>query len=210
MTDKIIINAGTEIVAPADENESVNTILMPIYVLDCMHQTFDTYIKPIECKRELKMHKQQWMRNYMSMVNTCFTTVDDETRDMIIDRMDDFDSYIHNDLMMVVVAIVNFLSSTDISIPYEKKKTIAACLTCSILIQIAQAYFNWLKCYQAASNLKTMRHHSERFMNLYYKGGNDIDCNRCDEITKAVQNLCKKTTKFMLWAAGKPTSSDVG
>lgn len=198
MTDKLVINAGTEIIAPKDDKESVQTVLMPIYVLDCMHQIYDKYISDIKCKHELKKHKKGWFNEYATFISVCMNSLDAETRDEIINtKLDAFGEYIHNDIMFVIVAISNYLASEYGDISHENKLILSACLTSSILIQIAQVYFRWLKCGNVADTLSSMRHHTERFMNLYFPTTKDIDCNKCNNIVSTVEHLCKKTVKYI-------------
>lgn len=81
--------------------------LLPLIIMDSAYQLFNKYINPVECKREMKMYKDQWKKLYHEFNMTYFRYFNEEQRDFVIDLMDAFDEHIEKHLFICHIQIMN-------------------------------------------------------------------------------------------------------
>lgn len=200
--------------------------LLPYLMMDAMYQIYCKSVLPFPAKGEMKKIKSAWSNCYKFFNHSfliCFTS---EQRDAIMNKMDDFEDSIENDVMFVKVAIMNCFSSLDI----DKQKMIADCLTCNILAQCAQ--ITWGRVYKRVNpdaarafmsktiegqrnyiskschyvaplrdsfnkDIEGVRVYSRKFLTAYYREGETVDINDSKPLTRAVDNLCRKMVRWM-------------
>jgi hypothetical protein len=113
-----------------------NTLpLMPFFIMDACYQIYCKDIKNLPCKHLLKKHKKRWADSYHMFTADFFRAFNQEQTEYIVDMMDEFNDYIHNTIVMLKSAVVNYIPN---DVPFEEKKLIGSLLACSILAQAAQ------------------------------------------------------------------------
>lgn len=171
--------------------------LFPFLVLDCQYQLYCKDIAPLPVKHGLKKIRNQWIESYNKFNRRLFDAFDTDEQDEIVDKMDDFSNYIQNDLIVAKVAIMDTVKH----LPFEKQNVVGSCLMCNALAQMAQIIFG--KVYHNSRNepmfdreIDGVRKFSWRFLNLYYKEGEDISCN-VEAVNTAIDILCRRAIKWL-------------
>ena len=111
--------------------------LLPLIIMDTALQLFNKYIRPVECKREMKMYKNKWIRLYHEYNMMYFRCFNEEQRDFIIDIMDEFDEHIEKQLFICHIQIMNKVNFE----PIDRQKVLASTLLISILCQAARIIY---------------------------------------------------------------------
>lgn len=207
------------------KSDDVSPIL-PFMMMDAQYQIYIKTIVPLRVTGAAKMVKNRWVKCYTTFNKSFFACYTQDQQDAIIDRMDDFEDFIANDLMFVKVAISDCFNHLDI----EKQSVISDCLLCNILAQTAQ--ITWGRVYKHMSRpamnsltsqtiagernhlvgalgqnivlkesknpyIEGVRNCSRRFLNLWYADGKNVDINDSKPLNKAVNNLCRKMVIWM-------------
>lgn len=168
--------------------------LLPYLMLDAVYQMWCKTIKPIECKFELNKYKNTWNKNYNEFNRQFFNCFNIEQRDAIIDKMDDFEQYIGNDITIAKVQVMNCINFETL----DRQDVLATCMLCSILAQSARIV--WGRVYKNAKfhdekngYISTIEKSIKNFMDTYYgKGKPNIKCDEDKKVSDAVSVLCKK------------------
>lgn len=174
--------------------------ILPFLMLDCMFQIYNKEIKPVQCRHEMKHLRKVWMRNYTTLNNQFFRAFNVAQRDEVIDKMDDFENYIQNDLMIAKVAVMNELSDLD----FKDANICASCMLCNIFAQSAQIV--WSKVYATRSGrnsenpyISGIEASCKRFMDLYHStvSTRNVNPNNSKQIVTSVDILCHKMIKWL-------------
>lgn len=201
MTNKELVNTylehqGFKKIEGGDDDFSP---LLPFLMLDLMYQMWSKTIKPINCKFEMKRYKKAWIENYNAFNTQFFRCFTQEQQDAIIEKMDDFEEYVQNNLMIAKVQLMNCLSFET----FERQEVLATCLLCSILAQAS--HIIWGRVYKDARQRDTenlyirgIETNINGFMNLYYgKGKPHVKPDESKPVSDAVDALCKKTISWL-------------
>ena len=179
-------------------NDGDITPLLPLIIMDSAFQLFNKYIKPVECKREMKMYKNQWKKLYHEFNMTYFLCFNEDQRDFVINLMDDFDEHIEKHLLICHIQImgkVNFEST-------DRQQVLASTLLISILCQAARIIYDGffqksripIKC----TLLERMDAIILRWQNLYYGIGKpNVKVDDDKQVCLAVEVLVKNCVNFL-------------
>ena len=166
--------------------------------MDTALQLFNKYIRPVECKREMKMYKNQWARLYHEFNMMYFRYFNDEQRDFVIDIMDEFDEHIEKHLFICHIQIMNKVNFE----PTDRQKVLASTLLISILCQAARIIYENLfqkaKIPMRCTILEQMDAVILKWQNLYYGEGKPaVKVNDDKQVCLAVDVLLKNCVYFL-------------
>ena len=172
--------------------------LLPLIIMDTALQLFNKYIRPVECKREMKMYKNQWARLYHEFNMMYFRYFNDEQRDFVIDIMDEFDEHIEKHLFICHIQIMNKVHFE----PTDRQKVLASTLLISILCQAARIIYENLfhkaKIPMRCTILEQMDAVILKWQNLYYGTGKPaVKVNDDKQVCLAVDVLLKNCVYFL-------------
>lgn len=109
-----------------------------IFVLhDLIYQIFEEEIKNKPFRHELRKIQKEWDNLNDSHFKSFFREMDREREDIIIDYMDDFESFVGNELTLIKCKIMDCFSFMS----FEEQKFRAALETCNLLAQIASIHW---------------------------------------------------------------------
>lgn len=170
--------------------------LYPFVLMDTAFQTFDKYVRSVECEYEMNKLKKGWIRNYNLFNKQFFSCFNEEQRDFIIDLMDEFEGAIANDVTICFVQFTNFFDKEE----FERQKVLSACMMISIHCQVAEliweAVYRYVKP-KTNSYILACKEIIRRWCDLYYGAGRpSLNPNEDKEICRAVEVLCDKETSF--------------
>ena len=172
--------------------------LLPLIIMDTALQLYNKYIRPVECKREMKMYKNQWARLYHEFNMMYFRYFNDEQRDFVIDIMDEFDKHIEKHLFICHIQIMNKVNFE----PTDRQKVLASTLLISILCQAARIIYENL--FQKAKSpmrctiLEQLDAVILKWQNLYYGEGKPaVRVNDDKQVCLAVDVLLKNCVYFL-------------
>ena len=172
--------------------------LPPLIIMDTALQLFNKYIRPVECKREMKMYKNQWARLYHEFNMMYFRYFNDEQRDFVIDIMDEFDEHIEKHLFICHIQIMNKVNFE----PTDRQQVLAGTLLISILCQAARiiydSFFRKSKIPMRCTTLEQMDAVILKWQNLYYGTGKPaVKVNDDKQVCLAVDVLLKNCVNFL-------------
>ena len=172
--------------------------LLPLIIMDTALQLFNKYIRPVECKREMKMYKNKWIRLYHEYNMMYFRCFNEEQRDFIIDIMDEFDEHIEKQLFICHIQIMNKVNFE----PIDRQKVLASTLLISILCQAARIiyveFFQKAKIPMRCTILDQMDAAILKWQNLYYGTGKpNVKVGDDKQVCLAVDVLLKYCVNFL-------------
>ena len=108
--------------------------VLPVYIMDVVYEIYCKYVMPTDAKREMKQAKNEWRGAY-NLFNRDFyrAFAEDEWSD-IADRMDEFRDYIHNDLTIAVISVMDCFKQFDL----DKQQALASLAIADVLSITAQ------------------------------------------------------------------------
>lgn len=174
--------------------------ILPFFMTDVAYNMWQKDITPIPCRHELKKLKKEWITRYGLFNRRFFSAFTLDEQDEVIDKMDSFDSYIGNHVMVAKIQIMNFLSDIDT----EKANQCSSLILVNILCQAAQIV--WRKVYKNAKNqdstnleIQSLERLSARFMNRYHDSFSNkvVNPNNSKMIVNAVDVLCDKIIRWL-------------
>ena len=172
--------------------------LLPLIIMDTALQLFNKYIRPVECKREMKMYKNRWIKLYHEYNMMYFRCFNEEQRDFIIDIMDEFDKHIEKHLFICHIQIMNKVNFE----PTDRQKVLASTLLISILCQAAriiyEGFFQEAKIPMKCTILEQMDSAIIKWQNLYYGTGKpNVKVDEDKQVCLAVDVLLKNCINFL-------------
>ena len=201
MTNKELVETylayhGMKRVEGKDEDLSP---LLPFIMMDITLDMYLKVIKPLNCKHLMNHYRKEWKRNYDAFNARLFMCFNADQRDALTDKMDEFEEYIQNYVMIAKVQIMNCISFE----PIERQEVLATCLLCSILAQSARII--WGRIYkndrlEDGENiyLRSIELYIKKFMDAYYGVGKPrVKCDDNEAVRNAVDILCKKTIQWL-------------
>lgn len=180
--------------------------LVPYLFADAGQTFYIKYFKDIETSHLMQKHRKRWQESYSEFMHTLFRPFGDNENDTIIDKMDDFEASLSNDLMITQVAYMNCVQDT---VPFEQQKIVSAALMCNVLAQLAEVV--WQDVYQrfpgnAYTNLHGIRVHAREFTRNYlaYIGSPNapVPVDKQDKLEEAVEVLTNKIVKWLVNETG--------
>ena len=176
-----------------EKGHSLEAIL-PFLMLDVNYSIYQSTVRPIECKRDMKMWKKRWIKSYNRINRSFFRAFSDDEQDVVIGIMDDFSNYISNDVMIARVQVMNILKDIEL----EHQKVCSDLVIANVLAQSAQVV--WNKCYRRNNcDISAVMFASSRFMSLYHSSISReyVNPNNSKQIVDAVEALCNKMVLYL-------------
>lgn len=174
--------------------------ILPFFMLDVAYNMWQKDVSPIECKFELKKIKREWIRRYSVFNRQFFRAFAFEEQDEIIDKMDSFDTYIANHVMVAKVQVMNIMQDLET----EQAIRCASLLIINILCQSANivwshVYKNGRDHDKINPDIQALEKLSSRFMNAYHSGISErnVNPNESKPIVDAVDVLCNKMIRWL-------------
>lgn len=176
-----------------------NLPLMPFFIMDVVYQIYCKDIKDIPCRHKMAQAQKRWAKSYHSFNMDFFLAFNEDQTDYIVDQMDEFETYIHNTLVMFKATAI---SSFNVDAPFDEKRILASVLACNVLCQAAQRLH--MDMYRK-TNMKGERNKyiediqkaSYDFANAFPASSKDIDLTSRDDVMKMIDVLCKKIVQFL-------------
>ncbi len=196
MVDKYLASVKMRLVEGGGTLEPI----LPFFMTDVAYNMWQKDITPIPCRHELKRLKREWVIRYGLFNRRFFSAFTPDEQDEVIDKMDSFDSYIANHVMVAKIQIMNFLSDIDT----EKANQCSSLMIVNILCQAAQIV--WRKVYKDSRNhdsinpeIVSLEKISSKFMNKYHDKFSDriVNPNNSKMIVRAVDILCDKIIRWL-------------
>lgn len=173
------------------------TPLLPLIMMDSAYQLFNTYIKPVNSRFEMKKYKNEWLKAYNSFNKDFFSCYNEEQTDYLIDMMDAFAEYIKNHEEIVFVQFTNQFKNE----PLERQKVLSASMIINVYCQCAEII--WEAIFRNAyhkenKNILACERLIHKWNAQYYGADKpDVDPNKNEEICRCVDILCRKQTEFI-------------
>lgn len=173
-------------------------IFMPMLLMDAMNMIYEEYIAPLPLKHREKQIRTRWHEAYKHFIKQEFMAFNDDQKCELCDMMDDFESYIHNEVEMFRVASMSrFMQySTDVRL------TLSGILACNILAQSAEYIWNALRGRKNANPYITCIVNWSHIMldeygdNRIDRTAKKIDLNEFENIRTAVNKLCEAVGNY--------------
>lgn len=172
--------------------------ILPFIIMDCAQAEFSREIKPLHMHHELKWLRTQWLAEYKKFNQRLFSGLDIDKADFVCDMMDEYTSYIENDMMIIRVAMMNLVKTLE----FDEQKIISSLMLCNIFSQVAQ--LTWGLVYKTRKRheeqcpeLLKMRRYSHKMMNLVAYLSDDIDPNIDKPLSDAIESYVNKTTDWL-------------
>lgn len=199
--------------------------VMPFIIMDAQYCIYRRGISRLKVRHELQRLKKRWAECYTRFNRSFFKAFNQDQQDEIIDKMDDFEEYIDDDIKNIRSEISKCFDS----VPHDTREVIADCLTCNILAQSAQIIWSKVyrlydrkmarECFASSINeeknnlmkagegvclkegfnndIEGVRKYSRKFLDLFYKEGNNVDINNSKPLTTAVDTLCRNIVRWL-------------
>ena len=190
-----------------ESNKECNFALTPYIIADALAIAYDAYLKG-RLKQEAKRHANEMMKCYDHLNKDFFRAFNEQEVSIIVDKMDYFDDYLHNDFEIFRMAIMKPL----MDYPLEVRETVAGLCLCKFLaIQMDYLYsLMYRDQYGRVLNdkygktrdfeyIKGIKHHAcEMFSAYKTKRRHDyIDLNEIPIVQESVNNIIRKTREFI-------------
>lgn len=172
--------------------------LMPFYIMDACYQIYCKDIKDLPCKHMMKQAKKRWDVCYHRYTTDFFRAFNEDQMEFITDRMDDFNDYIHNSVVILKSKVISQIPD---SVSFDDKKVLAALLLCNVLAQAAQHLHGNMYRHSDMSkevdmNIEGVKKASYD-MACYHPFSKGVNLTASDEVMKLIDALCKKIMKFL-------------
>ncbi len=174
--------------------------ILPFFMLDAAYNMWIKDIQPIECRHETKRIKKEWVSRYGVFNRQFFRAFTLDEQCEITDKMDSFDSYIGNHVMVAKVQVMNLMKDLDT----DQAIRCASLLIINILCQSAQivwrhVYKNRRDRDRVNPDIQSLEKLSSKFMNAYHSGisSRNVNPNESKPIVDAVDVLCNKMIKWL-------------
>ena len=195
MTNKYLRSVGYQLVSC----ESLEPLL-PFLQMDCMYQIYCKDIKPLELRHEMKQLRKRWIDTYNIFNRRFFCAFTQEEQYEVVDKMDEFETYIANDVMIAKVQVMNVLSDLETN----QAIVCSSLILCNVLCQAAGII--WKHVYKTRSGSDATNLHIDacerlttRLMNLYHSAVSNriVNPNQSKAITTSIDALCKRMVQWL-------------
>lgn len=187
------------------KGERVDNImpLMPFFIMDACYQVYCKDIKDYPSRHRMKQAKTKLADGFHRFNTDFFRAFNPDQTDYIVDQMDEFCEFIHNSVVMLKSAVVNYFATIRQldDMPFEDKKVIASLLICNALAQSAQHMYG--EVYRKADMSKEVDHTIESIKKASYEYSNlfpfalNIDITSSQKVMDMIDVLCKNIIKFL-------------
>ena len=174
--------------------------VLPYLIMDLEHSLFCKHIKTIDCKFQAKQMISRWDKVYTKFNKEIFSVLSDDARDYLIDKMDDYEEYIHNNIEMLRIALISAFET--IGVEENKHQTLSYIIVCNTIIQAAnvvwkRTYLDKLGQGKPHPLLEFLDKHTMRFADVYHCDKQHINLNKFEDVTSAMQALCRRLISWV-------------
>lgn len=169
---------------------------MPMLLMDAMNLLYEDYIATLPLKHREKQLRTRWHEAYKHYINQEFMAFDDEQKCEICDLMNDFESYVHNEVERFRVVVMNKFMQYDVDVRLSLSSTLA----CNALAQSAQIIY---QAQRRRSNqyIASVEAWSLKFLNEYAnkridRSAMQTDLNKYQDINLATKRVCSLIIEF--------------
>ncbi len=170
-------------------------MIMPFFMLDAQYMIYCSDVRDVKVSHKAREWKNRWQHNY-GLLNRGFFrlyTIDQQIE--LTEKMDEFEKYIANDIMVAKVQVMNLLTD----LPMEQQAICASLIVCNLLAQSAMIV--WNDVYKFKNKfIAAIEKCSSKFMNFYHESISKayVNPNESIAISNAVDALCKKMVRWMM------------
>lgn len=207
-------------------------ILLPFFIMDAVYAIYNRSIKPLSLDPNgyPAERRERWRIAYNRFNKKFFDSFNEDQQDAIIDKMDSFEEYIANDLMVMQASVWRVLCKIEPERDSEVQNVAADCflaemLTCAALIE-SQRIINWAKTRPRQSGMgfevvklpkafvssydgiDDVRLKINSFNNVYYQPTKDIVISNHQGISDAISQMIQKIFRFIKIDAIENTRAD--
>lgn len=201
---QIYLNAHDLQILKGDDSPN---IFLPFLLIDAMYIVRQENIHDLPKKHTLKHYYRNWDKNYEQFIKDFFRIFTEEQQFEIIDKMDEFNLFIKNELQLFKISVMNRFMDYDTDVRLILSDTLA----CNILAQSAQIVYgsihkkpnNRTRQYETVVNthIKGMEQWSHKFLAEYgdsivERTKQRIDLTEYSPVADTVKNLCTKIAQF--------------
>jgi len=178
-------------------------LFYPFLLMDVAYQIYASDIKPIPCKTEMKRTRNQLADAYNSYWKRFFTIYNRDEADNIVDMMDEYSTFLQNQVMQLKVAAMNVIVRY---VPdFEGQRILSSCFVSSILSHCANTvheliFKNSLGEPRKDADISAVERYTRDFSDWYIE--RNTTCRECIPVgsDKAVGNvvdaLIQKIARF--------------
>ena len=179
--------------------KSGNAPLSPFIMADALYVAHDTYLKG-HLKQEAKYHANKMMECYHRLNHDFFKAFSREEQDELVEKMDSFDDYLHNDFEMLRMAVTKPI----MHYPIKTRNVVAA--LCIVKLLACHTEYLYSVIFRDPlgnpipnSNIQGIKHHAcEMFRHYSAKHGSDnINLNDEPAVSLCVNNISKRISQFI-------------
>lgn len=179
--------------------KSGNLPLLPFIMADALYIAHDTYIKG-RLKQEAKFHANKMMECYHRLNHDFFKAFSKEEQNELVEKMDRFDDYLHNDFEILRMAVMKPIMHQ----PVKTREIVSG--LCIIKLLACHAEYIYSVLYRDSlgrvvpdQNIQGMKHHAcEMFRHYSAKHGSDnINLNDAPMVEQSCCNISKRILEFI-------------
>lgn len=179
--------------------KSGNLPLLPFIMADALYIAHETYIKG-RLKQEAKFHANKMMECYHRLNHDFFKAFSKEEQNELVEKMDSFDDYLHNDFEILRMAVMKPIMHHSA----ETREIISG--LCIIKLLACHAEYIYSVLYRDTlgrvvpdQNIQGMKHHAcEMFRHYSAKHGSDnINLNDIPVVEQSCCNISKRILEFI-------------
>ena len=213
MTKRELIKRYLDSIGKVRVSGDTTEPLLPFLLGDAIYSIYVKDIATLPLVREQKKLRNEWDSHY-TMFNRPFFSAIGDGDEQVTDLMDDFETAIGNELMVLRSNLMLLLDE----VPFDNRQKIVSALLCHVLAQAAQAA--WGNVYRVGKvlgkdkrtgqkmvvhkpeknqHLEAISRNSYVLANMWHCGISDalIDPNKTKNIPAAIQALCRKIYRWL-------------
>lgn len=179
--------------------KSDNLPLLPFIMADALYLAHERYIKG-RLNFKPKFHANRMMKCYHRLNHDFFRAFSQEEQDELVEKMDSFDDYLHNDFEVFRMAVMKPI----MHYPIEKREVVAG--LCIIKLLACQIHYIYSVIYRDSLGrvvpdwgIQGIKHHACEMFRLYsaMHGSDNIDLNDVPMVEQSVNNISKRILEFI-------------
>lgn len=169
--------------------------LLPYIMSDAVYIIHNEYIPAIHLTQEAKMYSNRMMKNYNHMNHQFFKIFSPAEQEQIVDIMDSFSEYIHNEVEILRMTVMQRMEKYPTAIRMNSSVLVA-------LVHLSEcAKITWHNIYGKIPNkeLDAIAYNAQRLLQAYGDRyvSDTLNLNSCPEVVQASINLINKIKKFI-------------
>ena len=182
--------------------------ILPVYIMDVVYEIYCKYVQSTKPRFDLKKAKNEWRDGYNAFNKEFYQAFKEEEWDEIADKLDEFRTFINNELTVAIVSVMDCFKQFDL----EKQQILASLAIANILSITAQ--YMWGDIYKVFvrtasgfekelpdinKQIAKIIRGIQNYTDLYYLsiGGEYVRIDATDNVVKARDVLIRKIAKYL-------------